>query len=153
MLLGCYRRGDANDPDIYVRAVASVLGEYPLEVIKWVCDPRHGLPSKSEWLPTVSEVKKACEEAMAPIDRRRRMEEAAEERRTALSPPVFERPTLDELKVKHGDNWGLHPEGSEKTKWQPRSLKDICKEAGVSLDDFEAINTKAEKYLRLGRSS
>lgn len=108
MLLGCYRSGDANDPDIYVRAVTSVLSEYPSEVIKDVCDPRIGLPAKSKWLPTVSEVKDACEAAMVPIDRKRREELALQERRRALSAPVEPRPTLEELKEKYGENWGIH---------------------------------------------
>lgn len=101
MLLGCYRRGDANDPDIYVRAVASVLGEYPIEIIKAVCDPRFGLPSKSEWLPTVSEVKGACEATMAPIDRREREERFFADRRAALEAPVYPKRGLEDMQAKY----------------------------------------------------
>lgn len=143
VLLGCYRNGDANDPDIYVRAVAAVLGEYPSEVIKDVCDPRFGLPAKSKWLPTVSEVKQACEDAMVPIDRRQREQEAIEQRKRALAAPVLPRPTYEELKEKYGPNWGLScdDDGSP----APRSLDDMCKEAGISREDFEAINDNAAK--------
>src|SRR6185312_3504497 len=59
VLLGCYRTGEANDPEIYSGAVIAVLSDYPLEIVKRVVDPRHGLPSKSKWLPTVAEIKEA----------------------------------------------------------------------------------------------
>lgn len=64
MMFGCYRRQDANDPEIYVAAVTAILSEYPDSVIETVTDPRTGLPSKLKWLPTVAEVKTECESHM-----------------------------------------------------------------------------------------
>ena len=61
LMFGCYRRGDANDPDTYTAAIAAVLAEYPPEVVKAVTDPRTGLPRKVSWLPTVKEVSDACD--------------------------------------------------------------------------------------------
>lgn len=61
MLFGCYRKADANDPEIYTMAVAATLAEYSPEVIEFVTDPRTGLPAKLKWLPTVAEVREACE--------------------------------------------------------------------------------------------
>jgi hypothetical protein len=61
LMFGCYRKGDANDPDTYTAAIAAVLAEYPAEVIKAVTDPRTGLPRKVSWLPTVKEVSDACD--------------------------------------------------------------------------------------------
>lgn len=148
LLLGCYRKGDANDPEIYVQAVVSVLAEYPSEVIKAVCDPRYGLPAKSKWLPTVSEVKEACEIAMVPIDRMRRQRQLENERRLALAKPHEPRVTLEELKAKYGENWGLHPERSARTKWQPPSLDEICAAAGVSRDEVEEKDIRAREALR-----
>jgi subtilisin family serine protease len=62
MLFGCYRKGDANDPEIYTAAIAATLAEYEQEVVDYVTDPRTGLPSKLKWLPTVAEVREACED-------------------------------------------------------------------------------------------
>jgi len=64
MMFGCYRKQDANDPEIYVAAVTAILSEYPDSVIETVTDPRTGLPSKIKWLPTVAEVKSECESHM-----------------------------------------------------------------------------------------
>jgi hypothetical protein len=146
MLLGCYRSGDASDPDIYVRAVAALLASYPSEVMKSVCDPRWGLATKSKWLPTLSEVKEACEEAMEPIARRIREQKDAEERKRALAKPTFVRPTLAELKDQYGQNWGLKlTDDSTPRPYVPRSLDDMCKEAGISREHFEQINETAAK--------
>lgn len=79
VLFGCYRRGDANNPDIYVNAVAAVLGEYPEETIRYVTDPRTGIPSKVNWMPSVGEIRQACEDHYGPT--RRSIEREAAERR------------------------------------------------------------------------
>lgn len=60
-MFGCYRKGDANDPEIYTAAIAATLAEFDQDVVDFVTDPRTGLPSKLKWLPTVAEVREACE--------------------------------------------------------------------------------------------
>lgn len=76
LLFGCYRKGDANDPDTYVAAVTATLARYPRDVIKAVTHPAKGLPTKSKFLPNVAEVYEACEEMMTA-----RREEAARRKR------------------------------------------------------------------------
>jgi hypothetical protein len=48
-------------------ALAAVLSCYPQPVVYRVTDPRSGLPGRSQWLPTVAEVKAACEAEMTPL--------------------------------------------------------------------------------------
>ena len=67
ILLGCYRKGDAEDAQIYAGAVAATLSCYPQAIAVRVTDPRSGLPNRSQWLPTVAEVRAACEAEMAPV--------------------------------------------------------------------------------------
>ena len=62
MLLGCYRTGDANDPEVYVTAIVHVLSHYPEDVVARVVDPMTGLPGRLKWLPSVQEVRAACDE-------------------------------------------------------------------------------------------
>lgn len=76
LLFGCYRKGDANDPDTYVAAVTAVLAKYPRDVIRSVTHPASGLPTKLKFLPSVAEVHDACEELMTA-----RREEAARKKR------------------------------------------------------------------------
>jgi hypothetical protein len=93
LLFGCYRKGDANDPDIYVAAIAAVLSHYPPEVVEKITNPFGGLPSRCNFLPTVREVHAACRElvenkAMAAkrqadqrqqLDERRQFDEARQQ--------------------------------------------------------------------------
>lgn len=60
-MFGCYRKGDANDPETYVAAITATLARYPEDVIRDVTHPATGLPVQSNFLPTVAEVHKACE--------------------------------------------------------------------------------------------
>jgi hypothetical protein len=66
LLLGCYRKGDAHDPDTYVAAITATLARYPEDVIKAVTHPETGLPTQKDFLPTVREVYLACEAIMQP---------------------------------------------------------------------------------------
>lgn len=61
LLFGCYRRADANDPEIYTAAVAATLAEFSIEVVEYVTDPRTGLAATLKWLPTIAEIREACE--------------------------------------------------------------------------------------------
>lgn len=63
-LLGCYRTGDAHDPETYISAVVAVLVTFPVSVMREVTDPVGGLPSKLNWLPTVKEIREACDERL-----------------------------------------------------------------------------------------
>lgn len=76
-MFGCYRRGDANDPDTYVAAVAMVLSKYPADIIKTVTDPYSGLPARKNengysGLPDVADVKEACEAEAVRAERIKR---------------------------------------------------------------------------------
>lgn len=61
ILLGCYRKGDAADPDTYAAAVAATLALFPTRVVLEVASPTKGLPSRLKFLPAVAEVRDACE--------------------------------------------------------------------------------------------
>ena len=65
ILFGCYRRADANDPDVYAAAVAAILSEYDEETVIAVTDPRTGIARRSNFLPTINEIDKACVERRA----------------------------------------------------------------------------------------
>ena len=109
LLLGCYRTGDANDPETYVAAIGAMLSKFPEEVITQVTHPVTGLPSKKSWLPTVKEVHDACAEIAEPIARRERNAKLAAEQfaARAAEPDKSNRPTREELQAKYGENWGL----------------------------------------------
>jgi hypothetical protein len=88
LLLGCYRKGDANDPDTYVAAITATLARYPEDVIRDVTHPATGLPTQKDFLPTVREVYLACEAIVQP-------RRAAEARRKQIENQLAERAEFD----------------------------------------------------------
>lgn len=75
VLFGCYRRGDANDPDAYVAAIAAVLSTYEPDLIRRVTDPRTGISTTEKFrtfMPNSGELKAYCEEQAVVADRVRR---------------------------------------------------------------------------------
>ncbi|MET4238571.1 hypothetical protein [Bradyrhizobium sp. RT10b] len=92
---------------------------FPPDIVQHVCDPRTGLPGKMKWMPSVAEVKEACEARSAEKARHKRFEnwgkndDDAEERERMKDqgrlppPPPEKRPTLAALQEKYGPNWGL----------------------------------------------
>lgn len=68
LLFGCYRKGEANDPETYAAALAAILAEYPREVIVKVTDPRVGLARTNKFIPSVAEVSEACDKSKATFE-------------------------------------------------------------------------------------
>lgn len=108
LLLGCYRTGEANDPETYVAAITAILSRYPEEVITSVTHPATGLPSKKGWLPTIKEVADACGEANNPIvENALRLKRIKEQLEAREREDRGEKPTLEQLKERFGEDWGL----------------------------------------------
>lgn len=108
ILLGCYRSGDANDPEIYVRSVIAVLSAYPADVMDRVVDPVTGLPSRLQWLPSVAEIRKACEELYGPMRRAAEWDAGAKrqlEEREQFEAARTSRMTYADLKAKYPEAW------------------------------------------------
>lgn len=93
-MFGCYRKGDANDPDTYVAAVTAVLARYPEDIIMRVTHPVTGLPSRQNFLPTVKEVTDECDalfvRQQGHLERQRRIEKQLAEREQFSIQPTDE---------------------------------------------------------------
>ena len=61
ILIGCYRKGECEDPEVFVTAAASVLARYPEDVARFVTDPHSGIAGKLKWFPTIYEIREACD--------------------------------------------------------------------------------------------
>lgn len=105
LLFGCYRKGDANDPDTYVAAITAVLSRYSEDVIRAVTHPAKGLPIKTQFLPTVKEVHDACENIARPKreaeERKKRIEkQLAERNEENETRPIYARDTAEAKAVR-----------------------------------------------------
>jgi hypothetical protein len=67
LLFGCYPRGQVNDPETYVTAVAAILCEFPVQAVQHATDPRTGVARRLKFLPSVAEVSEACERSVLSV--------------------------------------------------------------------------------------
>jgi hypothetical protein len=155
LLLGCYRTGEANDPQTYVAAITAVLAHYPEEIITQVTHPVTGLPSKKGWLPTVKEVTDACATAHEPIlQEAARLKRIKDQLETRQREERGERPTLQQLKDKYGPNWGLGDPETAKREIKPAPTIDQLRHHYQHYDlAFRPKNhDELERHIDSGRS-
>ena len=146
LLLGCFRAGDANDPDVYTGAVIAVLSDYPLDVIQQVVDPRKGLPSKVNWLPTIAEIKSACEEIEGPRRRSREWDEGAkkqlEQRKTLAVEDQRPRKTYEQIAAEFAEvGIIIGPKGRPQAA---TDLSELLTKYGITREQWDAVPTIAE---------
>lgn len=123
ILLGCYRRGEAENPDIYVAAVAAVLSRFPEEVVRKVTDPVRGLPAKSKWLPSVAEVRAACDEEMSPVYRQQERERRAGDSFNRLEAPTVSPEDRARIVEQHWEQ-GARPTMAAKVEARPKETPE-----------------------------
>ncbi len=100
--------GSDDHAEGYKANLKAVLSQYPDDVIIHISDPRTGVQRGCKWPPTISEIVTACEVQMqhlAKLDRLRHW--GKPEAVPRLEAPREERPSMEELKAKYGENWGL----------------------------------------------
>lgn len=138
-LLGCYRTGDANDPEVYIAGVVAVLSRYTVEIIREVTEPATGLPSKSNWLPTIAEIRKECdlleEREKRKIYLARQLERQFADREKAVDRSV--RPSYEELKRRcHEVGLMIGPKGS---RLPPLDVSAFRQKHNISKEQWDAI--------------
>jgi hypothetical protein len=140
VLLGCYRKADAGDPEIYIPAIISVFVRYPESVVYAVTEPATGLPAKIKWPPSIAEIVEACEAEMEPIRRQRERDRLADEQQRALAAPRAEpRLTREEMEAR----WPMLRRSADAVQARRgagfRSLGELAAEAGVSAATVAAL--------------
>lgn len=92
-----------------------------------VADPVNGLPSRLNWLPTIAEIHKACEEIHGPIRRAAEWEAEAKrqlQERSQVETERERRPTYNELRAKYDTPdgpWGITTNNTIATRAQARA--------------------------------
>jgi hypothetical protein len=97
-LFGWCQMPDVSDGKIYLAGVTGILAEYPIEVMNKLADPRIG--SRYLWnLPTIPQIRRACEEIYAPIRREFERRQASEDARRSLPPPRRPRTQEEQARI------------------------------------------------------
>jgi hypothetical protein len=70
MIASCYRRDEAQNPELFADALALVLGDYPANIVKIAVDPRTGVIERFPMgLPNVGQIKQYLDDLLAKRDR------------------------------------------------------------------------------------
>jgi hypothetical protein len=151
LFFGSFRKADADDPETFTAGCSRLFTAYPPEAVRHVVDPVTGLPGRSQWLPTMKEIRDSLEawkseQSKVKADQQR-IEAARRQiaERKQWQEGTDARPTLDELREKYGPHWGLSCAADESeerkaksadllTKANRAAFKDECKNAGFPLD-------------------
>jgi hypothetical protein len=140
MLVGAYRRNDAEDPALFIRAAATVLAGYPEKIVRRVTHPAYGIPSRLKFLPSIAEIRDACEEAMKPVYAAEREEKLRAKNAALLSPPVV----TAEQRQRATKRWfdEIRPSfipAARQTETREQAADKLMGIAGMSAEDFAAI--------------
>jgi hypothetical protein len=154
-IFACYRKDEAHDPEMYAAAVAAVLSGYPAFVTDYVADPRTGIASTSKWLPSVSEIKDACESKLnriqQDIERDQRIEKQIAARIEDEALKQRERTSYENLKTRYGDgHGGWLGEGTVTTEEEKQAFLESAKQTGA---EIAAVTLSAEAKALLDRGS
>lgn len=116
MLRG-YANGGQQASDSYIGALAEVLLQYPRCISAHAGDLVRGVPRETRFLPTPADVIAWCEretedlrgivhrdDYYTTLEQQQRERAAEAERLEAVRKA---RPTYNDLKAKHGENWGI----------------------------------------------
>lgn len=145
--MGCYRRDEAADPEIYIASAARVFMAYPLAVARQACDPVLGIPGKVQWLPSVAEIKAFCDRVTAERagEEMRRRQVGDQLRRRALPPPsddATRERAIENVIGRFGRGWGLDADRIRETAVDP---KQACMAAlGLTEEEFARLPSADE---------
>jgi hypothetical protein len=108
IIFSAFRADQYSDPDGYLTSLGLVLEQYPSDVIVYISDPRTGVQRRCKWPPTISEIVEACDDRVSELKRNERYRNWGKNDSTLLlDGPQIPRPTLEEIKLKYGPNYGL----------------------------------------------
>ena len=109
-----------------------------------VCDPRTGIASTSKFLPSVAEIKDACDAKEARViqdlERERRIKKQLAERDSDEKIKAGARLTYEQLKAKYGDNkGGWLGEGGPRyySEQEKAEFMESAKQAGKELSGMQ----------------
>lgn len=118
-------------------AAVTVFENYPATVIDGVLHPVSGLPGTKEFPIGLAEIRKACDQEAARLDRIERWS-----RPRLPEPERKPRETTEELRAKHGPNWGIRNPDMAPRDSPFRTEADLRAEIGDAV--FEALPNAAD---------
>ena len=91
LLICCYRKDDAANPEIFASALVAIFCGYPESIVRKVSDPRTGIPGKQKWFPSIAEIRHECEVEAQKIKEASDWHARENDRAMGLLPPEIDR--------------------------------------------------------------
>lgn len=118
-LFTAYPKSDYSDPDSAAAGMVNVLKAYPLSVVDRLTNETNSeaLQLKYKFPPRLAEIKEAADAIMTEKAQRQARENRLAEQlaaRVEADAPREPRPTIEELKAKHGPTYGIDPDGGDR---------------------------------------
>lgn len=139
LFFGSFRKSEVGDPETFAAGCTRLFTAYPLDAVAHVIDPQTGLPGRSEWVPSLKVIREALEAFEAERGRAAQRDARASaqarqiDERRAWDKPKQNRPTLEQLRARHGENWGLASVTREASGEALRRRNAILEEANRKL--------------------
>lgn len=140
-MLDCFpERVDAPAALGQAGALATILQDYPDDLIEKITDPARGMPVRQKWRPLPYELKQACEAEMAPLRRAAAREARLRESESLLlAAPSEKRPTAAEIAERFGEDYGID-RGEKAAGPRRKTLAEMEAEtAALDLQPSEAL--------------
>ena len=158
-MVGAFPNGGTGAGKGYLGALASILVTYPRSVASQCADPIKGVSRECKFLPTIADIVSWCEketeEMRRPVERADRDEMLAAQRRARAAEDAEmqdkrgRRPTMDELRAKHGPNWGIKDSGAKIQPTKEESRQALI--AQIGQEAFDALpdgKDRADDYWK-----
>ena len=151
-IFSAYRADQYSDPEVYKESLKLVLDQYTDDIIIHISDPRTGVQRACKWPPTIAEIVTACEvhmQHLAKLDRLKNW--GKKDKPLRLEAPREERPTIEELKAKYGEDWGLTPDPRPKPGFktgQAPSWQEIVSMYHRDPSRLERLMKVADQYAK-----
>lgn len=140
----------------YVGMLAATLLQYPKCVAVRCADPIKGVVSTTRFKPTVADLTAWCEREMAGlrtiVDRDDSEKKMLADRKMALegeremAEARKRRPNLEDLRKKHGQNWGIRSMGGDLSRDETAPLAPRA-----AVDQAAAERKILAEYARVGK--
>lgn len=134
-LFSYYPQTAASDPVIFMTGLVELFCAYPAVVVESLLSPISGIPAKFKFMPSIAEIKEVLD-ARTPDRTYARHVEA--QRVPQIAGPPVERESLDQLKARHGPNWGLQAH-EEDLVARRRHLSEINRANRIGLKKVREI--------------
>lgn len=82
-----YRTDKVGNPEVFAAGLIAVMSHYPAHVLREVVSPTDGLPVRMVFLPSIAEVKTACESVCIRLAMEDRAAQPAKPDRAAETTP------------------------------------------------------------------